>query len=178
MPETRFWSLIDQSQSDNPDQQIEKLRASLSQLTADDVVAFEATFDELMQRSYRWDLWGAAYVAMGGASDDSFEYFRLWLIARGQNSFNQVLDDPDLLAGIAPSEPELMEFEDFAHVAPNVWASKTRQSWEEMPHLASFFNPVGYGSPAGEEFPEDAGELAKRYPKLWQRFGAGGHQNK
>lgn len=54
-----------------------------------------------MIRSYRWDLWGAAYVAKGGASDDGFEYFQRWLISRGRTDFERVLADPDALADLA-----------------------------------------------------------------------------
>ncbi|MFL6076856.1 MAG: DUF4240 domain-containing protein [Mycobacteriales bacterium] len=35
-----------------------------------------------MAESYQGDLWGAAYLINGGASDDGFDYFRGWLIAR------------------------------------------------------------------------------------------------
>ena len=37
-----------------------------------------------MDDSYRWDLWGAAYLANGGCSDDGFDYFRGWLIGQGR----------------------------------------------------------------------------------------------
>ncbi len=30
------------------------------------------------------DLWGAAWVLLGGASDDAFDYFRCWLIGQGR----------------------------------------------------------------------------------------------
>jgi len=172
MTEAQFWSLIDQSRSDDPDQQIELLRANLAKLTPDEVVAFEATFDALMRHSYRCDLWGAAYVAMGGASDDGFEYFRLWLISRGQQTFSKVLSDPDALADIAPDDPMLLEFEAIAYVASDIWSSKTGKPTDNMPQLSAFFAPTGYGSPAGNEFSEDPQALARQYPKLWKRFGA------
>jgi hypothetical protein len=55
---------------------------------------------DLRAVSYRWDLWGAAYLLNGGCSDDGFEYFRGWLIAQGHEVFERVLEDPDVLADL------------------------------------------------------------------------------
>ncbi|WP_449342020.1 DUF4240 domain-containing protein [Streptomyces aurantiogriseus] len=35
-------------------------------------------------RAYTWDLWGAAWVLLDGASDDAFDFFRCWLIGQGR----------------------------------------------------------------------------------------------
>ena len=171
MPEARFWSLVESTRNTDPAAQIAALKAKLAALTPEEIVGFESCLDAQMRRSYRWDLWGAAYVAMGGASDDSFEYFRLWLIARGQRDFEKVLADPDALADIAPADSEQLEFEDLAHVPPDVWAAKTGKPWDDMPHLSAFFVPRGYGEPVGTKFSEDPAALARQYPKLWRRFG-------
>jgi hypothetical protein len=171
MSEPLFWGIVDRSRSDDPDTQIGLLRQQLMALSPDEIVAWEIAFDQHMRRSYRWDLWGAAFVAMGGASDDSFEYFRLWLLSRGKGTFEKVLSDPDSLVEFAPANPEQLEFEDFAHVGPDVWSTKTGKSWDEMPNIPSFFDPSGYGSPSGEEFSEDSHDLAVKYPRLWRKFG-------
>ena len=171
MPEARFWLIIDAARSDDRDSQVARLKAALASLSPEEIEGFEACFDQQMRRSYRWDLWGAAYVAMGGASDDGFEYFRLWLIARGRADFEKVLADPDALAEIAPADPEQLEFEDFAHIAPDAWAAKTGKPWDAMPHLSAFFVPLGYGPAKGTKFSEEPAALARSYPKLWRRFG-------
>lgn len=173
MPEARFWSIVDSTRHADPAAQIGALQAKLAALAPDEIVGFEACVDAQMRRSHRWDLWGAAFVAMGGASDDSFEYFRLWLIARGRADFEKVLAHPDALADIAPADPEQLEFEDFPHVAPDLWAAKTGKAWDAMPHLSVSFQPGGYGEPAGTRFSEDPAALARSYPKLWRRFGGG-----
>ncbi len=71
-----FWSLIAASrrgvEADDQDAQVEKLEARLAKLTPEDLVGFERVFDELLQTSYRADLWGAAYLINGGCSDDGF----------------------------------------------------------------------------------------------------------
>jgi hypothetical protein len=147
------------------------LRASLEKLSPDDVAASEVAFDEQMKRSYSWDLWGAADVVHDGASDDAFEYFRCWLISKGRAIFEKVIAEPDSLADIvdtvAPSKVGALEFEHYAYVAADVWEEKTGQLITQMPIVRP-----GYGSkPSGTELQEDGAQLAKRYPKLWRRFG-------
>jgi hypothetical protein len=51
-----------------------------------------------MAESYRWDLWGAAYLINGGCSDDGFDYFRGWLLSQGRAIWQATLADPDSLA--------------------------------------------------------------------------------
>ena len=54
-----------------------------------------------MQKSYLSSLWAAAYILMDGCSDDTFDYFRGWLIAQGKETFEKVLDDIYVNASIA-----------------------------------------------------------------------------
>jgi len=164
--ETRFWSLIDRTVSDNPGHQFATLHDALAALSPRQIEEFQAVLDAQMKRSYRWDLWGAAYVAMGGASDDGFEYFRLWLISRGHAAFARVLTHPDALAEIAPDNPDAMEFEDLGRVASDTWSAKTGKAADEMPRPGI----DEYGEPAGEPWPEDPTTLVRLYPKLSSRF--------
>ena len=166
MPETRFWAIIDSTRTDDQVQQVMWLKTKLSALTPEEIAAFAACFDRQLQRANRWDLWGAAFVAMGGASDDGFEYFRSWLIGRGRRDFERVLADPDSLSAIAPAEAEQLEFEGLAGVVAMVWSARTGKPKDAMPRSTGDAAP-----PAGKPFSEDPAALAKRYPKLWRRFG-------
>jgi hypothetical protein len=168
MTDARFWSIVDSTRNDDHPRQIASLKAQLAALTPAEIEAFDACFARQTQRSNDWGLWGAAYVAMGGASDDGFEYFRHWLIARGHADFEKVLADPDALATIAPAEAEALEFEDFARVAAEAWSAKTGKPVDAMPYASSG------DAISGTQFSEDPAALAMRYPKLWRRFGAGG----
>ncbi|MEQ1551751.1 DUF4240 domain-containing protein [Sphingorhabdus sp.] len=171
LTEKNFWDLIDHSAAleANPDAQLADLRASLSGLSASQIADFERMFDESMRRSYSWDLWGAAFLANGGASDDGFEYFRCWLISKGRTVFHKVLASPDNLANLlAPGSAGDFEFEEFAYVAREAWQAKTGRDWSDMPVIA---NMAYDKQPSGETFSEDPADLANRYPKLWKRFG-------
>jgi hypothetical protein len=170
MPEQRFWALIGATTAfeSDPERQLAALHAALRKLSIDEIEAYEAAFDAQMMRSYSWDLWGAAYVIDGGASDDGFEYFRCWLISKGQRIFDKVMADPDSLADIlAPKIDGVLEFEEFAYVARKVWSEKAGRPGSEMPNAAWMAYPGR--EPSGTRFEEDAAYLAKRYPKLWRR---------
>jgi hypothetical protein len=172
MTDERFWALIQPTTAfeNDPDRQIAALHSALENLSTEEIEAFEEAFGRQLKRSYSWDLWGAAYVVHGGASDDGFEYFRRWLISKGRRIFERVVADPDSLADIValvPGGP--LEFESFGSVARRVWSEKTGRKAREMPDSAEMVY-IGL-KPSGTPFDEDATHLAKRYPKLWQRFG-------
>ncbi|WP_294274934.1 DUF4240 domain-containing protein [uncultured Sphingomonas sp.] len=167
-----FWALIDHSATwgEDADAQLADLRASLKRLTPFQIVTFQGYFEDAVIRSYRWDLWGAAYVAKGGASDDGFEYFRYWLISRGRADFDKVIAHPDSLADLVVSDAHAdLEFEAFAYVARDVWSAKTGQESTQMPEADI---PAHPSTPFGTPFREDSSYLATHYPKLWKRFGS------
>lgn len=171
MPAERFWVLIGRTtkHQDDQDAQMEALRLELRQLSAEEVEAFERAFHEQQKRAYSWDLWGAAYIMNGGASDDGFEYFQRWLISKGRQTFEAAVADPDSLATmITTREPEdLYDFELFAYVAGEVWKEKTGLDADRFPYTGA--PPAS--QPSGVPFEEDPDHLAKRYPKLWAKFG-------
>jgi hypothetical protein len=172
MSDDRFWALIQAATAyeNDPDRQLAALRAGLAPLSVEEVEQFESTFDAQLQRSYSWDLWGAAYLVHGGASDDEFEYFRCWLISKGRAVFEKVRVDPDSLADLlAPNTQGVLQFEPFAYVARKVWGEKVGRPAREMPNATPM---MYFRAPAGTKFAEDAASLARRYSKLWRRFGS------
>jgi len=175
MPTDSFWEIIEQT-TGNKDQDSQEiaLRKALDRISADDILGFELAFDAQFVRAESWDLWGAAYVANGGASDDGFAYFRYWLISRGHDAFEKVLANPDDLAEIVPADAEnSLEFEAFAYVASELWVAKVGKDFDALNDIrreAANCRPLQSG-PSGKPFAEDPEHLAKRYPKLWARFG-------
>jgi hypothetical protein len=172
MTEEHFWAIVAESTryTADRDRQTATLRASLEKLSPSELEDFEHIFDEQMHRSYSWDLWGAAYVIQGGASDDGFEYFRRWLISQGRDVFDRANADPDSLAAVAmPDSAEDREFEEFAYLALDIWGEKTGRDPGTMPNAAK--KKLRAEEPSGVRFTEDPVALKKRYPKLWARFG-------
>ena len=81
-----------------PDDVAARMKALLTPREPADILAFAQPLWDLFTNSYRADLWAAAFLINGGASDDGFDYFRAWLIAQGRTTYEQALALPDSLA--------------------------------------------------------------------------------
>jgi uncharacterized protein DUF4240 len=100
MTTSEFWRIIEKSKRgvESPDEQAEKLEGLLVKLPPAEIVSFENIFTRFQIAAYRWDLWGVAYLLCGGCGDDSFDYFRAWLIGRGQKYYEDAMKDPESVA--------------------------------------------------------------------------------
>ncbi len=154
-PQT-FWSMIEASTTPHG------LHSRLLQLDNDELVAFERLHEDHVRRAYSWDLWGAAYLINGGCSDDTFEYFRAALIARGRATYERALQDPDSLAEVDFGPDE--EWED--------WMSPTMHVVRARAGKYGFAgSPTGPAptTPSGTKWDED--ELPRRFPRLAAKHG-------
>ena len=174
MAADRFWQIIERAaRSDHdPDAHMQALRTALSELSRDDIISFEVAFRRHLNESYTWDLWGAAYVIHGGCSDDGFEYFRRWLVSRGRDVYEPALADPDSLAQVdaRPGPDGVWQFEEIYYIVTKVFEEKGGEG-----DVRDYSEPeagLGGPGPSGEPFEENAEHLARRYPKLWRRFGS------
>jgi hypothetical protein len=174
MPPDQFWQIIARAAeaADDMDAHVEALRAALRELSLNEIVSFEAAFRRYLNEAYTWDLWGAAYVVHGGCSDDGFEYFRRWLVTRGREVYEQALADPDSLAQLdgQPGFRDVWEFEEIYYVAGEVFEKKGGEG--DVRDYSELEAGMGGPGPSGDRFEEDEAHLARRYPKLWERFGA------
>ncbi|GAA2741361.1 MULTISPECIES: DUF4240 domain-containing protein [Kitasatospora] len=170
MYETDFWQLIDETRDaadGDPDEQADAVVDRLAQLTPDDVLDFARLFEARFQRAYTTELWGAAYLMLGGASEDAFDYFRCWLIGQGREVFEGAVHQPDELAVLVPDfdEEEDGDAEDLGYAADEAYEQLTGLP---LPDLGTSQPRAPEGAPF--DF-EDTGLMAKRYPRLWERFG-------
>jgi hypothetical protein len=156
-----FWQLIEDSRENaggDPDEQAEQLTDLLSDLPADEIVAFDRLLHELLTAAYRWDLWAAASIINGGCSDDGFEYFRLWLIAQGERVYREALADPETLVDRA--EADATNAESLLYAAGDAYRIETGRDL-----------PTGTdhpSEPAGKQWNED--DLKHLFPKLRAAF--------
>jgi len=161
MTTEQFWNIIESARHEdaNPESVAATVRSTLEGLTVDEVLGFERELTKRHAESYRWDLWAVAYIVNGGCSDDGFDYFRGWLIAKGRTYYEAALADPVRAADEA--EPDANECEDMIHVAAAAYKSKTGN----YPPKSDIPLP---SEPAGEKWEED--DLESLYPELCERF--------
>jgi hypothetical protein len=125
MSEDRFWALINQSLKNSSSQegQYSWLQKQLTSLCLEELLGFDFQKEKLMKKSYSSHLWCAANLMKGFCSDDSFDYFRSWLIASGKKIYYSALSNPDNLAKfVKPGNG--FRFEEFEYIAGNALYKK------------------------------------------------------
>ncbi|MCX4761420.1 DUF4240 domain-containing protein [Streptomyces sp. NBC_01275] len=171
MDETEFWELVDASREaaeGDPEEQADLLVERLLRLDPESVLDFARHFESRYNRAYRWDLWGAAWVLLDGASDDAFDFFRCWLIGQGREVFEGALHgDPDSLADLLDDFDEEIDGdgEELGYAADEAYEQLTGTVAPDLGIPPAPAEPEG----APVAF-ENEGALAERYPRLWQRF--------
>jgi hypothetical protein len=163
MDDDRFWAFIGAARDaagDDVEDRVSGLEQVLLNHHPDEVAEFHQKYDEMLARSYRWDLWGAACLMKGGCSDDGFRYFRDWLISEGEAVFEAALADPESLADVAQDEE--FELESFGYVAAEVYEQMT-----DTPLSAS--RTIEPAQPLGHAWTED--ELPELLPRLAKKYG-------
>jgi hypothetical protein len=155
MDEDRFWEIVDRASiSGDP---AESLREWLEDQSPREIAAFNRHFFAMLRKAYRYDIWGAAYLLLGGCSDDAFRDFRADLIGKGRVIFESVLKDPDSLA----DHPDVEGDETLPSVANEVYVEKTDK---ELPRAAGERT-----HPAGKSWDfRDTQEMSRRYPRLFR----------
>ncbi len=170
MEESEFWELIDSTREaaeGDPAEQADLLVDRLTELDPDAVTDFACHFESRMDRAYRMDLWGAAWVLLDGVSDDAFDSFRSWLVGQGRTVFEGALHEPDDLAELLADFDEETdgEADDLAFAADEAYE---RLTGLKLPELGL---PEGPAEPVGEAIDfEDERVLARRFPKLWALY--------
>ncbi len=180
MTNREFWKLIDRSKK--KEDQAEWLTDVLIEKGESEILSFEYHFQSLMNESYKSSLWAAAYITMGGCSDDSFDYFRGWLISRGEKVYNKTMENHEYLAKYIKernlNEEEVPEYEEMLEVGFEAYSLlKTGDTdWDDELHDAFLESLAQMGIQQQPEIEldwdeEDDDELAGMFPKLWKRFG-------
>lgn len=99
MPTASFWKIIDAARGTTDPRALSArpsaLKRQLQSLSPTDLEGFALTYDDTMVRLDRWKIWDAGYAAAQGMGDDDFDYFRAWLIGKGQTVVSEAESDPD-----------------------------------------------------------------------------------
>lgn len=173
MSTEQFWTLIERARDEvgsDPDNIAGRAVDLLATRPAEEIVTVQRAIRRLMADSYRRELWGAAYLINGGASDDGFEYFRGWLLTQGRHTFEQVVAMPDRLADVpdvltAAVEDLVLECEESLGIAVEAYQLATGEN------LPAFLDVPAYPPLDGPGWDfDDAEETERRLPRLSAMF--------
>lgn len=138
--EDTFWAIVAKSLENNTgiDQQLAILEREIAQLSPADIIGFRLRTDKLLQDTYTSEMWCAGYLMNFGCSDDGFEYFRNWIISRGQEIYYKAKDNPDsLVEQLIPGQPEY-ELEEFWYLPLTVFEKRTGKQLYDYVDQAKF----------------------------------------
>lgn len=170
MDETEFWEIVDSTREaadGDPEDHADLLVERLVRLDPDSVLDFARHFEVRYNRAYHWDVLAAAVILLGGASDDSFDYFRCWLIGQGREVFEGAVHDADSLAGLLDGFDEEIDgdAEELGYAADEAYEQLTGAV---APDPGVQTQPRELAGTALDLDDDDA--LADRLPQLWERF--------
>ena len=97
LSENKFWEIISAVNVDvySYEKVSQLLIEELNKITEKEIIGFLYNYSVLSNSIYNDKLWAAAYIVMGGCSDDCFDYFRDWIIIRGRTVYYKALNNPD-----------------------------------------------------------------------------------
>jgi hypothetical protein len=131
MDKDQFWQIIEEANelSENDiDAQVNLLVEALEKLSVEEILDFDRIFNEMFVKSYTTELWSAAFLINGDCTEDSFDYFRGWLIAQGQDVFELAVKDPEVLAEVVNTDiAGDIECEAMLYVAGTAYENKTKK---------------------------------------------------
>lgn len=178
MTEEYFWQLLDRckEKGDDSEEQMEWLTSQLAKGPVIDILSFDSILKKHFRQSYTSDLWAAAYIAMGGCSDDCFDYFRAWLLYLGKDSYYEAIEDPEALLpyfGLLQEQEEIPQLEEFLMVACEAFEEKTGRDMEDYWKLYDQLMQDDDPDPDIDlDWDEDDEEgLSRMFPQLWAVYG-------
>lgn len=158
----------------NGKDQERKLIAQLKEMKAEDIIGFEMLLRKLLIVADDYGIMAAAKIIEGWVSDDSYLYFRCWLISKGKEVYEKALENPDTLAA-SIEKGEDSSFEELLYVATEAYFHITGKEDEDetFPRSIAIEHGLDYDFgdflTNGTDWTED--QLPKLYPALCQKFG-------
>lgn len=178
MDKKEFWQLLEAAKDKAKGSQTlqeQTLIASLAQHSPEQIIEFECILRECLIEADHFNIMAAQKILNGYVTDDSYLYFRCWLIGQGEKVFLEALRDADTLAKVA--EEPYSEFEALLYVATKAYEKHTGKKEEDnedsFPREVARTRGLDYDSSSetkGDDWAEN--QLPKMLPKLWKKFGA------
>jgi hypothetical protein len=162
MTENEFWKLIGQHVVRQSGGSIDArpLAKVLERKAPEEILAFQRHMSQRYLESYTWQLRGAAYLIHDGCPDDTFDYFRSWLIGCGRDVFLAAMENPDSLADFATPEA----IDDLLYAV----GERTYKKVTGQDPPADGLKRLQLKKDLDFRDPDD---MARVYPRLFARFG-------
>ena len=170
-----FWRIIDFSKqyaAGNSDAQETLLVKILAQYSPGEIIEFECVLRQCLEEADDFNVMAAAKIIEGSVTDDSYIYFRCWLIAQGEKVFSEAVRTPDSLAAVATDDTQT-DFEQLLYVATDAYKISTGKQKEDdnFPRNVAAERGLSYdfGSETkGRDWTPE--QLPTLLPKLWAKF--------
>jgi hypothetical protein len=176
-----FWKIMDYAfAKDKFDNKLKEqtILDQLTKLTPNQIQQFEIIFQQMNQKASTWNNMAAHTIIEGGSSDDTYYYFRCWLISLGQKNFDETLKNPDYLASLdIPVNKKYgygeVIFEELIPMSDKAYSIVTGKQTEDETFPRAFAQKKGlfYHSNTdikGKEWTDT--DLPKIAPKLSKKF--------
>jgi hypothetical protein len=167
-----FWKAIEAGAKTNGSNiKAELISDTLSACTIDEIIQFEIMLRQLLEELDNYKIVAAQKIMQGMVVDDSYLYFRCWIIGNGQKFFRDVSENPDnMVEGININE--MPSFEELLYVSTNAYKMKIGQEIEDdnFPRATAINNgydyDLGLGKTKGNPLSQEKAQ--EQFPKLWQ----------
>ena len=173
--EQEFWRIIDFSKkyaAGNSESQEALLVKIIAQYSPSEIIEFECLLRQRLEEADDFNVMAAEKIMEGSVTDDSYIYFRCWLIAQGEKVFTEAIRSPDTLAAVAIDEAET-DFEQLLYVATDAYKISTGKKEED----ASFPRNIAAERGLNYDFASETKgkdwipeQLPSLLPKLWAKF--------
>jgi hypothetical protein len=176
MDNEEFWKIINYSflQSNGKYELQETLLIKiLTEYTLEQIVEFEKILRTHIIEADDYKIMAAQKIIQGWVTDDTYLYFRCWLIGQGERTFHETLKSPDYLAKIVSPDMNT-QFEDLIYVATNAYIQKTGVKEENESFPRTIASNIGldydFGAPPTKGTDWTTDQLQNLYPILWSKF--------
>lgn len=171
----QFWLLVDNAvQTSNGNNSLKEkyLTAELEKRSLDEIINFEIAFRQCVIDADDFKVMAAQKIITNYVSDDTYLYFRCWLIGQGRQVYTETLKNPDYLANIINKE-DRCSWEGIMYVATNAYSRKTgREEDETFPRNIASKMGLDYDlrtpPTKGAGWTQD--QFPALLPKLWMKF--------
>ena len=158
--ENVFWELIklNREKSEDKFDFIENLSNQLEEFKSTEIKRFERTFLSKYNELNRWEIWALAYIVRRGCGDDAFDYFKTWVISKGQKAFEDIKSLK--ISELKQHFDEDPQLEEMFSLAENVYENKTGE----------LMSPVRVKKQklTGKQWKEE--NLEKEFSEVWKIF--------